>query len=127
MKDLENGLYSLKNLQRFADLMEDRFRVPGTRYRVGWDFIIGLVPVIGDTLTALAALYVLVGAFHHGSRKRTIGRMLWNVLLDYLIGLVPLLGDILDASFKSNKKNVRLLLDDLKWQQDQNKLRNSKR
>lgn len=127
MKDLENGVYSLKNMERFADLMEDRFRIPGTQFRVGWDFIIGLIPVAGDLLTALASLYILVGAFYHGVRKRTIARMLLNVALDFLVGLVPLIGDFLDASFRSNKKNVKLLLDALRSQQDQANLHNSKR
>lgn len=118
MKDLEHGPYSLKNLERFANFMEDRFTVPVLNKRVGWDFVIGLIPVAGDLLTTLASLYILVGAWHHGVRKRVIARMLWNVLLDFLIGAVPLVGDILDASFRSNKKNVRLLLKALKSQQD---------
>lgn len=126
MKDLENGVYSLQNLERFANLMEDRFLIPGINKRVGWDFIIGLIPVGGDLLTTLASLYILVGAWHHGVRKRVMARMLTNVGLDFLIGLVPLVGDFLDASFRSNKKNVGLLLNALKSQQDQVNLQNLK-
>ncbi len=127
MNDLENGVYSLKNLERFANFMEDRFRIPVLNVRVGWDFVIGLIPVAGDLLTMLASLYILVGAYHHRVRKRTIARMLVNVLADFLIGAVPILGDILDASFRSNKKNVRLLLDALKSQQNQANLHNPNR
>lgn len=127
MNDLENGVYSLKNLERFANFMEDRFRIPVLNVRVGWDFVIGLIPVAGDLLTMLASLYILVGAYHHRVRKRTIARMLVNVLADFLIGAVPILGDILDASFRSNKKNVRLLLDALKSQQNQTNLHNPNR
>ena len=127
MKDLINGAYSLKNLERFADFMEDRFRIPGLNVRVGWDFVIGLIPVAGDLLTMLASLYILVGAYHHGVRKGVIARMLLNVLLDFLIGAIPLLGDILDASFRSNKRNVRLLLDALKSRQNQANLHNPQR
>lgn len=127
MKDLENGIYALKNLERFADAMEDRFRVPVLNVRVGWDFVIGLIPVAGDLLTLLASLYILVGAYHHGVRKRTLVRMLVNILADFLIGAVPILGDILDASFRSNKKNVRLLLDALRSQHNQANLHNSGR
>lgn len=127
MNDLENGVYSLKNLERFANVMEDRFRIPVLNVRVGWDFVIGLIPVAGDLLTMLASLYILVGAYHHGVRKRTIARMLLNVFADFLIGAVPILGDILDASFRSNKKNVRLLLDALKSQQNQVNLHNLNR
>lgn len=126
MKDLEQGPYSIKNLERFADFMEDRFQVPLLNRRVGWDFIIGLIPVVGDLLTGLASLYILVGAWHHGVRKRVIARMLLNVILDLLIGAIPLLGDILDAGFRSNKKNVQLLLNALRSQQNQTNLHNLK-
>ncbi len=118
VKDLVSGAYSIKNLQRFADLMEDRFRIPGTGFRVGWDFIIGLIPVAGDIITALAALYIVAGAVHHRVRKRVIARMLLNILLDFLVGAVPIIGDFLDASFRSNKKNVKLLLNALPSHQD---------
>lgn len=84
-----SGPYSLQNLERFASLMDDRFRLPVLNIRVGWDFIIGLIPVAGDLLTALASLYILVGAVKYRVRKRVIARMLLNVGIDFVAGAVP--------------------------------------
>jgi len=106
-----SGIYSIENLRRLADLLDNRFRVPYTRYRVGWDSIIGLIPVAGDVLTGLASLFILIGAYRHGVSRRILARMLVNVLVDVVAGSVPILGDILDASFKANARNMRLLLD----------------
>lgn len=117
MNSIEHGPFSLKNMERFASVMEDRFRLPLLNIRVGWDFIIGLIPVVGDALTALASLYILVGAYRHGVGPLVIVRMLGNVLLDLLIGAVPLVGDLLDAQFRSNRRNLRLLLNDLRIRQ----------
>lgn len=35
--------------------------------------------------------------------------MLINIAFDFFIGFIPLLGDIMDAMYKANSKNVRLL------------------
>lgn len=40
--------------------------------------------------------------------------MFFNILRDFLIGLVPILGDLLDAYYKANTRNVRLLEDHLR-------------
>jgi len=121
-----SGPYSLQNLERFASLMDDRFRLPVLNIRVGWDFIVGLIPVAGDLLTAIASLYILVGALKYRVRKRVIARMLLNVGIDFVAGAVPLIGDLLDASFRSNKKNVKLLLDALRSQQNASNLHNTR-
>ena len=99
-------LGSLRTLQR---LLDEAFRLPGTRIRFGWDAIIGLVPWAGDVLTALLGLSILVAAH----RMRVPGivqvRMLLNLAIDLLIGLVPFAGDIADVFWKSTTKNMALL------------------
>lgn len=107
------GPYSIQNLKRLAYLLDDRFRIPFTPYRIGWDFIIGLIPVAGDVLTGILSAFILYGAWKHQVPRRTLWRMLWNILLDVLVGLVPVLGDWLDAAFKANARNVKLLLAEL--------------
>jgi len=123
----QTGIYSIQNLQRLANLLDNQFRIPFTRYRVGWDFIIGLIPVAGDVLTGLASLFILIGARKYGVSGRIQLRMLVNILIDVLAGSVPVLGDILDASFKANARNMRLLLDAIESRQDGASLNNSKR
>jgi hypothetical protein len=123
----QTGIYSIQNLQRLANLLDNQFRIPFTRYRIGWDFIIGLIPVAGDVLTGLASLFILIGARKYGVSGRIQLRMLVNILIDVLAGSVPILGDILDASFKANARNMRLLLDAIESRQDDDSLNNSKR
>ncbi|NPU94848.1 MAG: DUF4112 domain-containing protein [Gammaproteobacteria bacterium] len=127
MENGQTGIYSIQNLQRLANLLDNQFRIPFTRYRVGWDFIIGLIPVAGDVLTGLASLFILIGARKYGVSGRIQLRMLVNILIDVLAGSVPILGDILDASFKANARNMRLLLDAIESRQDDDSLNNSKR
>ncbi|REJ91641.1 MAG: DUF4112 domain-containing protein [Planctomycetota bacterium] len=99
----------VERLERFASLLDEAFQIPGTKFRVGWDSIIGLVPGVGDLTTALLSAYIIFEARRLGLPKRTLMRMAGNVGLDTLLGSVPLIGDLFDATFKANKKNMRLM------------------
>ena len=110
MQNPPGGLYSISSLQRIAYLLDDQFKVPFTQYRLGWDFILGLIPVAGDLLTAMVSLFILFAARKHGIRGSVMWKMLGNIVLDFLIGLIPIIGDFLDAGFKANAKNIKLLL-----------------
>jgi len=90
-------------------LLDDLFRVPILGWRFGLDALIGLIPGIGDTSTALASFYILASAVRHGVPKITLLRMGMNIGFDYLIGSLPVVGDIADVWWKSNKKNIALL------------------
>jgi len=79
--------------------------------RFGWSSVIGLIPAIGDALDMLMALSVYMecrkveGGLDAGTKMKM---KIW-IIVDFLIGLVPFVGDLLDASFKANTQNVRLL------------------
>ena len=100
---------ALARLDRYATLMDARFRVPGTRIRFGLDPIIGLLPGIGDALRLALSLYVVVEAIRLGVSKRVLFGMLRNVGLEALVGMVPVLGDVFDIGFKANLRNAALL------------------
>jgi hypothetical protein len=100
---------TLRRLDRFAFVLDEAFRIPGTRWRIGLDGIAGLVPGLGDASTALIALYPLLEAWRHGAPSSLLLRMLGNIGLDTAIGAVPLLGDLFDMRFKANRRNVELL------------------
>ena len=85
------------------------FRVPILGWRFGLDALIGLIPGIGDTGTALASFYILASAVRHGVPKITLLRMGMNIGFDYRIGSVPVVGDVADVFWKSNQKNIALL------------------
>jgi hypothetical protein len=89
--------------------MDDMFRVPVLGWRFGLDAVIGLIPGLGDTSTALVSFYILAAAVRHGVPKITLLRMGMNIGFDYLLGSLPVVGDVADAWWKSNQKNVALL------------------
>ncbi len=100
---------ALKRVSLLADLLDQRFRIPGLGIRFGYDPLIGLIPVVGDSATFLIGLSILIEARRLGCRKRVIARMLLNLVVDWLIGLVPLVDLVLDVAFKANLRNARLL------------------
>ena len=92
-----------------AELLDQRFTIPGTSIRIGLDPIIGLIPGIGDTLANLAGSAILVIAAQLHLPKIVLLRMGWNIALNTLIGAIPLVGDIFSIWFRSNVKNAQLL------------------
>ena len=89
--------------------MDDLFRVPVLGWRFGLDALIGLVPGLGDTSTALVSFYILANAVRYGVPKITLLRMGLNIGIDYAVGSLPLVGDVFDAWWKSNQMNLDLL------------------
>ena len=102
-------LQILRKLERVASVMDDRFRIPGTKIRFGMDSIVGLVPGVGDVATLASHLYILSQAQQMGARKRVYAKMLGNAAVDALLGSVPVIGDLFDVYWKSNRRNVTLL------------------
>jgi len=99
----------LRLLDTLADLLDSRFVIPGTNVRFGLDGLLGLVPVIGDILSAFISLYLIQRASKLGLSRWIKARMLWNVALDTLVGAIPIVGDAFDVGFKSNKRNMALV------------------
>jgi hypothetical protein len=100
----------IQRVRRLAHYLDDWVRVPGTKWRIGLDSLIGLVPGLGDVLTLGASVYILRKAYRWGTPSRIMGRMIGNIAVDLLFGTIPLLGDIFDARWKANRRNVELLL-----------------
>lgn len=95
--------------RRFAELLDSKFRIPGTDIRFGLDPVIGLIPGAGDWIGGLASLYFLVWAAVMEARTSVQLRMLLNILLDVIIGTIPLAGEIFDVGWKANLRNAKLL------------------
>ena len=92
-----------------ALLMDNLLRIPGTNFRVGIDPLIGLIPGIGDTGSAMVSAIALIQAARRGMPKIILARMATNILLNELIGIVPVVGDAFSFWFKSNARNHRLV------------------
>ena len=96
-------------LERLAWWLDSAFVVPGTRFRVGLDALIGLVPGIGDLIGTALSAYIVAAAARRGLPGSVLLRMAINVGLEAVVGVVPLLGDLFDAAWKANQRNVALL------------------
>ena len=71
--------------------------------------MLGLIPGVGDAVTAVPAIYLIHRAERLGAPGHLLARMVVNLIADTLLGAVPLLGDVFDVGFKANRRNVALL------------------
>jgi hypothetical protein len=97
----------LRRARWLANWLDSKFEVAGVRF--GMEGIVGLIPVVGDLLGALAGLYPIYVARRHRLGRWLQARMAWNLFIEWLIGCVPFVGDAFDIAFKANLRNVRLL------------------
>lgn len=99
----------MDRFEKLTHFLDDAFQIPGTSLRIGWDTLIGLIPGLGDLITATLSGYLIYEARNLGVSRWVLTRMVGNVVMDSLIGAIPLVGDVFDAFFKSNRRNSRLL------------------
>lgn len=71
----------------------------------------GLIPGAGDFAGAAVSLYIVNEARRLGVPNDKLLKMLLNVGFDAVAGSVPLVGDLFDVYFKSNRRNLNLVLD----------------
>jgi hypothetical protein len=99
---------SLAEVETLAWLLENSIPVPGTRWRFGFDGIIGLVPGIGDLVGGALTLFVVWRASRMGLPRIVVARMLVNAAIDLVVGAIPFAGDAFDLWFKANTRNLIL-------------------
>ena len=99
----------LAEVEAIAWLLDNSIPVPGTGRRFGVDAIIGLVPVVGDVVSAGLGLFVVWRASRMGLPRIVVTRMLVVSALDFVIGSIPIAGDAFDLWFKANTRNLALL------------------
>lgn len=91
-------------------LLERSLVIPGINVPVGLDALVGLVPVLGDIVTAAMGAYIVWEARNLGMSKWKLARMGANVVFDTVLGVIPLVGDAADLMFRSNTRNLKLIL-----------------
>ena len=107
---MSRQLASNEHLDYVAALLDDMFRIPGTKIRFGLDALIGWVPGIGDAMTGIASFLIVFASWRRGAKAVTLVRMIANVLLETAIGAIPVAGDVFHIVWKANRRNYRLLL-----------------
>lgn len=100
---------ALRHLGRVARLLDSAIRIPGTRFRIGIDGLLGLIPGVGDMAGLALSAYIVFAAARAGASTSTLMRMVVNMGIEAIVGMVPVLGDIFDIAWKANERNVALL------------------
>ena len=98
-----------RRIEALEQLLERSFVVPGINRPVGLDAIVGLVPVLGDAITAAMGAYLVWEASNLGMPRWKIWRMAGNVAFDTALGAIPVAGDAFDFFFRSNSRNLRIV------------------
>ena len=92
-----------------ARLMDEAFVIPGTNIRFGLDPIIGLLPGLGGTASAVISLALIALSARLRVPRVVLARMAVNVIINAGLDAVPVLGDVLTIFFRSNTRNHELL------------------
>jgi hypothetical protein len=102
-------LATLNRIRRLSRLMDTAIGIPGTRFRIGLDPIMGLVPGAGDLISTGFSAYIIYLATRFSIPSKDLRRMIFNIGLEAVVGTVPLVGDFFDAYYKSNIRNLAIL------------------
>ncbi|KAK9764433.1 hypothetical protein K7432_008056 [Basidiobolus ranarum] len=82
---------------------------PSLPLGIGYEVVSGLIPVIVDFFGLFASLYLFFLSCRFGLPYSIKIRMFLNIFFDWLLGITLILGDALDAYFKANLRNLKLL------------------
>lgn len=102
-----------QRLETLERLLEGSFNLPGSARKIGFDALLGLIPVAGDTIAAAVGLYLVWEARNLKMSRLQQARMAGRVGFDWLLGLVPIAGDVFDIVYRSNSKNLKTILNHL--------------
>lgn len=111
-----------QRIELMEHLLERSFVIPGINRPVGLDALAGLVPVVGDLVTAAMGAWIVWEARNLGLPKWKLLRMGANVAFDTAIGAVPVVGDAFDFLFRSNSRNLKMIRKHLDRQHPQSRI-----
>jgi len=98
-----------QRVEALERILERAFILPGLNRPVGLDFIVGLIPVVGDLIAAAMGSWLVWEGRNLGLSKFQIARMMGNVGFDAVLGFVPFVGDAADLYFRSNTRNLKII------------------
>ena len=109
LTDRQREIPQLRWVDGFSQLLDTKFKIPGTEQRFGLDFILGLVPGAGDMISLGMSGILVATMAKHGASSKLVAKMLINVFLDATVGSIPILGNIFDLVYKANYRNAVLM------------------
>lgn len=102
-------LNKLRRIRKIAKLLDTAIGIPGTKFRIGLDPILGLLPGGGDLIGAGISAYMIYLAASFGLERPKITKMVKNIALETIVGFIPIFGDLFDFYFKANIRNLDIL------------------
>lgn len=99
-----------QRVEAMERILERMVVVPGLNRPVGLDVMLDLLPVAGDLIGAALGFWLVWEARNLGMSRWAMARMIGNVGIDTLLGAIPLVGAIPDFLFRSNTRNLRIIL-----------------
>ena len=99
----------LTRARGLAYLLDDLLPIPGTRFRIGLDPILGLLPGLGDWISWVISGHLLWCAWRLEVSAVTLARMASYLLIDAVFGAVPALGTLFDIGWRANDRILQML------------------
>ena len=110
LPDVSRDPQAVRNrVEAMEKVLERAFVIPGINRPIGVDSLVGLIPVVGDIVTALMGAYIIWEARNLGMSKLQLTRMATNVGIDTALGAIPFAGDLFDFFWRSNSKNLKII------------------
>jgi hypothetical protein len=98
-----------RRIEAMERLLEGMIDVPGLNRKVGLDFLLGLVPIVGDVAAAAMGAWIVWEARNLGMSRVQLARMGARVGFDTALGLIPFVGDAADFFYRSNTRNLKTI------------------
>ncbi len=92
-----------------SKVLDDLIPIPGTKQSIGADAIAAFVPGFGNAAGTAMSGVVIADAIRLRVPLPILGRMLFNIGIDAAVGYVPVIGPVLDAAWRANRRNMKLL------------------
>ena len=102
-----------RRIEMLEKLLERLFVIPGIKQPIGLDAMLDLVPVVGDALGAALGLVIVWEARNLGLSRWKMARMLGNIGINAALGAIPFVGFVPDLLFRSNSRNLKIVIDHL--------------
>jgi hypothetical protein len=100
---------ALQRAKQWAKWLDTAWTIPIINRRVGLDPLLSLIPYAGSVVSGVLSFYLLWTARSLNLPGHIVLQMLVNIAIDVTIGELPIVGTLLDAMWRSNTKNVKLL------------------
>lgn len=97
----------IKVAEALVQLLDNKFHFLGLRF--GLDPLLGLIPGIGDFISAVISFYLVWIGVQMKMPKEKINEMIQHIITDFILGVIPIVGDVSDFVYKANEKNLKIL------------------